>query len=72
MDSQELRNQAKRWRSRVVGADEETAEALVDAAKSFEGLAQDKDREAAQKKQGEGEFMHRAYDKKDTKDSKKK
>jgi len=72
MDSQELRNQAKRWRSRLVGADEETAEALVDAAKSFEGLAQDKDREAVQKAQAEGEFLHRAYDKKDAPKDKKK
>jgi hypothetical protein len=65
MDAEELRNQAKRWRSRAPTADEPTAEALVEAARSLEGLAQDKEREAAT--QPKGEFMHRAYDKKDQK-----
>ena len=59
MDSKELREQAKRWRSRVPGHDEETAEALVQAAASAEGLADDK--EKAEKPPVTGEFMHRAY-----------
>jgi hypothetical protein len=63
MDVDELRNQAKRWRARVPGADEETAEALVDAARCFEGIAQDEEREAATKARKGGEFMHRAYGK---------
>jgi hypothetical protein len=59
MDVKELREQAKRWRSRVPGQDEETAEALAQAAVSVEGLADDK--EKAEKPQVPGEFMHRAY-----------
>lgn len=61
MEPKELREQAKRWRSRAPGQDEETAEALTQAADSFEGLANDTEK-TAPKPQATGEFMHRAYD----------
>ncbi|MBI3512962.1 MAG: hypothetical protein HY060_02705 [Proteobacteria bacterium] len=60
MDPKELREQAKRWRSRAPAADEPTAEALVEAAQSFEGLAEDTEK-ATGKPEAPGEFMHRAY-----------
>ena len=62
MEPKELREQAKRWRSRAPGQDEETAEALADAADSLEGLADDTDKaEKPAKPEVPGEFMHRAY-----------
>jgi hypothetical protein len=64
MKSDELRDQAKRWRSRAPGQEPEIADALVEAAGSFEALADEKD-----KKDGKpapapqpAEFIHRAYD----------
>jgi hypothetical protein len=63
MDSKELREQAKRWRDRAPGQDEETAEALAEAAHSLETIAQEKDASAPKPKpEAPKEFIHRAYD----------
>jgi hypothetical protein len=64
MDTKELREQAHRWRARTPGQDPATAEALVAAAGSFEGLADatDETAKAAAPSPVGGAFMHRAYD----------
>jgi hypothetical protein len=66
MEPKELREQAQRWRARAPAQDKETAEALTDAATSFEGLAEDKEKATA-KPEKPGEFIHRAYDPRDKK-----
>ena len=64
MKSDEMRDQAKRWRSRAPGQEPEIADVLVEAAGSFEALADEKDKKdgktvpAAEPK----EFIHRAYE----------
>jgi hypothetical protein len=64
MDSQELREQAKRWRDRAPGEDKETAEAIDAAANSLETIAKEKDAAAPKPAPAapKGEFIHRAYD----------
>lgn len=64
MDSQELREQAKRWRERAPGADKETAEAIDAAANSLETIAKEKDASAPKPAAPAAprEFIHRAYD----------
>jgi hypothetical protein len=74
MNPDELRNQARRWRERAPQHDEPTAEALVEAAGSFEALADETDQKAkkpatdkpdgkaAAAQQPAPEFMHRAYE----------
>jgi len=64
MKSDEMRDQAKRWRSRAPGQEPEIADALVEAAGSFEALADEKDKKdgKAAAPQPAPEFMHRAYE----------
>lgn len=65
MDSQELREQAKRWRDRAPGQDEDTVAAITEAAHSLEAIAQEKDAAApkpAAPDLPKGAFIHRAYD----------
>jgi len=73
MNPDELRNQARRWRERAPQHDEPTAEALVEAAGSFEALADESDQKAkppvkdkpdvkpAAPEKPAPEFLHRAY-----------
>jgi hypothetical protein len=61
MKPKELREQARRWRSRAPGTDDPTAQALVEAANSFEGLAEANEPTTAAPKTP-AEFMHRAYE----------
>jgi hypothetical protein len=58
MKPDEMREQAQRWRTRAPRYDEPTAQALVEAAESFEALAQAKDAVAPE---APGKFLHRAY-----------
>jgi hypothetical protein len=62
MDTKELREQAKRWRDRAPGQDEETAEALAQAAHSLDTIAEEKDAVDKPKPTAPKEFIHRAYD----------
>ena len=62
MEPKELREQAKRWRDRAPGQDEETAEALAQAATSLETIAAEKDSAGKPKPEAPKEFIHRAYD----------
>jgi len=58
MSPTEMREQAQRWRSRVPRHDQPTAQALVEAAGSFEDLANAKDGTAPQ---AVAPFIHRAF-----------
>lgn len=67
MDSQELREQAKRWRDQAPGEDQETVEAIAQAVHSLETIAAEKDgvpppKPQPPKPEAPKEFIHRAYD----------
>jgi MoxR-like ATPase len=58
MDPIELREQAQRWRARVPHYDEPTGQALVEAATSFEALA---DTRETATPPVTAPFIHRAF-----------